>query len=570
MGGNSWRELDREDRPGRRRRLGMMLGGAGSGAALGALVLGALSGPAGAAAGPVNPTAKTTSLVTSTTSAATSVLGATTAGLANLLTGNQAGFDTGLGGWVGSGAVVSVVSSPVLAGAGAMAVTATSGGTAGAASGTGPASWTPAAAGQVYTAQAAMRGATASRSVETALAFLSSTGTTLGTVWGQLTLDNTIGWTQTTPAVGIAPAGTAYVRSAVLFYGTVAGETDYVDSASVTAHSSGSAPVAGPLHTAGNRVYDVNNRPVTLRGTVSEWLDWNPSVPSGSQLDDNNVANMKRWGDNAVRVLLSENYWNSNDCAYSPGYAGAVDQVVNSITARGMVAILTLHNNGRTPCEASRQQRMADAPGSLTFWQQVATRYRSNPLVAFELYNEPHDITWDQWMNGGSLTDADGVTWQAAGMKQLYNAVRQTGARNLVLVSGNGWASTAPAGAYLLGGSNLVYTAHAYTCPNTTPAGCTTPNPTAVPASLLAWAPLAAVQPVMVSEFGWPAGSGADYDQNVINWAESENIGWTAYAWYKGTTPGSSTVNFGLLADTNSFEPEASGMPVLAGLALNS
>jgi endoglucanase len=544
-------ETNRGRRRGRR-RWGRRLVGTGSGVAIGAMALAGLGGPARVAGATV-----------------TGAVADVSTGAANLWTGDAATFDGGAGGWAGSNAGLSIVPTPVQAGTGALALTAASAGLVAAVSGTGPSSWTPAVPSRVYTTQVSVRAAATSRPAETALAFLSSSGSTLSTAWGQLTPDAVTGWTQTTPAVGVAPPGTAYVKAAVLFYGLAAGETHYIDSASLTARPSGSAPVAGPLHTVGNRIYDVNNRPVTLRGTVSDWLDWNATAPVGSPLDDSNVAEMKQWGDNVVRVLLSENYWDSTNCQYSPGYAGAVDRVVNSITSRGMVALLTLHNNGRTACDVSEEQRMADAPGSLTFWQQVATRYQSNPLVAFDLYNEPHDVSWDQWLNGGTLTDPDGLTWQATGMRQMFDTVRQTGAQNLIVVSGNWWAGSPPSGGYLLPGSNVVYAAHAYTCPNSTVAACTTPSPTAVPSSLTAWAPLAAVLPVMLTEFGWPNAGGSTYSQNVINWAESQSIGWTAYGWYKGGTYGANTIDFGILAG-NPYEPVASGMPVLAGLAANS
>lgn len=502
-------------------------------------------------------------------SSGSSILGPVT----NLLGGNQAGFDSGTGGWAGAGASLASVANPVLAGGGSLAVTSTAAATStiAAVSGSGSGSWTPAVPGQTYTASASVRAASVARRAETVLAFMSANGTGLGTAFGQLSPDSVSSWTQATPAVGVAPANAAYVKVAVFFYGTSAGETHYVDSASLTTRPGGSSSVVGPLHTAGNQVVQADGQAITLRGTVSDWLDWHASAPAGSPLDDTSVAHMKQWGDNVVRVLLSENYWDSNDCLYSPGYAAAVDQVVNSITSRGMVALLSLHNNGRTPCEASNQRRMADSPGSITFWQSVAARYRSDPLVAFDLYNEPHGLTWDQWLNGGTLTDADGVTWQAAGMQQMYRAVRQTGATNLVFVSGNSWADNAPPAADLVAGDNIVYAAHAYTCPVYAPPACTYPDPTSVPSFLTAWAPLTATEPVMVTEFGWPDGGGSAYTQAVIDWAESMHVGWTSYGWYQGGAYGSGSTrpNFGILAGTTGIEPTASGMPVLAGLAAN-
>jgi endoglucanase len=495
----------------------------------------------------------------------------TAAAVTNLLTGSQATFDLGAGGWLGAAATASQVATPSQSGPGALALTSTIGAVEMATvQGAGTAGWTPAAPGQVYTATAWVRAATTARRADAMVAFRSATGASLGSAWGPLGTDQAAAWGQTGPAVGIAPAGTAYAETAVFFYGAATGETHYVDTVALTTHPGGSAAIAGPLHTSGNRIYDANDQLVTLRGTASELLDWNPAAPPGSQLDDNNIAHMKQWGDNVVRVLLSENYWDSNDCAYAPGYAGAVDQVVNSITSRGMVAILSLHNNSTTPCGPSGQYRMADAPGSITFWQSVASRFKSNPLVAFDLFNEPYGITWDQWLNGGPLVGAYGVTWQAAGMRQMYDAVRQTGAGNLVFVSGNNWANDPPSGTYLLGGPNVVYAAHAYTCPSSAPPNCASPDPYNVPAFLRAWAPLAATDPVMVTEFGWPDPGGSAYVQSVINWAESLNIGWTAYGWYSGGAYGAPGGHFGILADTITFQPEASGMPVLAGLGRNS
>lgn len=94
------------------------------------------------------------------------------------------------------------------------------------------------------------------------------------------------------------------------------------------------------------------------------------------------------------------------------------------------------------------QGLMADYPGSTEFWSQVAARFANNPLAAFDLYNEPHDISNQVWLNGGTVPTYSIFPYQTTGMQQLYDAVRATGARNLVLVSGNNWANTPPTTSY--------------------------------------------------------------------------------------------------------------------------
>src|SRR5207245_6350004 len=107
-------------------------------------------------------------------------------------------------------------------------------------SGSGPGTWTPAVAGQIYTGSAWAEAATSGRTLQTVLGFLSATGQVLDTAWAQGTSETTTGWTQTVPAVGVAPAGTAYVELVVLVYGTAQGEIHYLDSASLATTMSGS------------------------------------------------------------------------------------------------------------------------------------------------------------------------------------------------------------------------------------------------------------------------------------------------------------------------------------------
>jgi hypothetical protein len=206
---------------------------------------------------------------------------------------------------------------------------------------------------------------------------------------------------------------------------------------------------------------------------------------------------------------------------------------------------------------------MADSPSSVTFWKQVAARYKSNPLVAFDLYNEPHDISSSVWLKGGQVTE-NGTTFTAAGMQQLYNAVRSQGASNLVFASGNNWANTFPP---LLSGYNVVYAVHAYTCPTAPPPTCTTPNPYDPSSILGSWVSPSGSHPVMVTEFGWPDAGNGRYIASVVNYAESHGWGWNVFAW-----DGTSTGLFTLLAEVGpgaAYEPKPSGMSAITGFNAN-
>ena len=189
-----------------------------------------------------------------------------------------------------------------------------------------------------------------------------------------------------------------------------------------------SPSVVGPLTTLGNQIIQANGQPITLRGLVLPGLEQSGTL-AGTGVSEQAVIEAKEWGANVVRVPLGEQFWLSSNCDYVPTYEATVDQVVNWITSLGMVALLDLHTNTVSGCETGSQHNMADEAQSPTFWSQVAERYGNplspeySPLVAFDLYNEPHDISQSIWLNGGETTDTvTGVTYDAAGMQQLYDS----------------------------------------------------------------------------------------------------------------------------------------------------
>src|SRR5438067_2300489 len=92
-------------------------------------------------------------------------------------------------------------------------------------------------------------------------------------------------------------------------------------------------------------------------------------------------------------------------------------------------AITGLHISGNQILNASNQ------PIRLLGVNRSGTEYRciqNNGI--FDLYNEPHDISWTCWRNGGS--SCSGAPFSIAGMQTLVTTVRNTGATNILLLGG--------------------------------------------------------------------------------------------------------------------------------------
>lgn len=158
--------------------------------------------------------------------------------------------------------------------------------------------------------------------------------------------------------------------------------------------------------------------------------------------DAKSIAAMKAWHVNSVRLPLNEDCWlgiNGLNPAYS-GYAyrTAVEAYVARLNAAGLYVILDVHWSAPGDEQALGHQNMLDASHGYTLWRSIAIAFKRKPAVLFDLYNEPHNL--------GATTNEEWGCWahgcgESAGMDGLVSTVRATGARNVILVAGLGWAS---------------------------------------------------------------------------------------------------------------------------------
>lgn len=202
------------------------------------------------------------------------------------------------------------------------------------------------------------------------------------------------------------------------------------------------------LHVVGNRLENAQGRPIRLLGVDRSGPEYACVAPAWQRLgffdgptDKRAIAAMAAWRINAVRIPLNEDCWlgiNGVPKRFSGGrYRAAISSYVRRLHLAGLYVVLDLHWNAPGPEETRTQQPMADADHSPAFWKSVARTFKDDPAVVFDLYNEPHDVSWRCWRDGCTLPEG----WTTAGMQQLVNAVRSSGARQPVIATGVDWGS---------------------------------------------------------------------------------------------------------------------------------
>lgn len=295
--------------------------------------------------------------------------------------------------------------------------------------------------------------------------------------------------------------------------------------------------VTGQLVSRGPLVVDERGTPIYLHGVDWPSLDWAPAgqhADGAPGLDLSELRSMvTRFRANAVRIALNEAFLLRGSPRYDPEYGELVERAVRAARRVGLVVILDLHTvigADTSTAPAAAGPSCAPDPPSIAFWRTLAERFRTWPGVIFELYNEPHDITWSTWRDGGLITcPATGRRYDAIGEQTLLDTVRATGARNLVIADGIDWAGTlAGLTRWHLTGTNVAYGLHLYV-------------QAARPTGPALWQhELGSTWrhwPVIATEFGVLGCSNPyplNLERHIVDFLAGHGIGWTAWAWWDG------------------------------------
>jgi hypothetical protein len=228
-------------------------------------------------------------------------------------------------------------------------------------------------------------------------------------------------------------------------------------------------PIAKELHVSGNQILLPDNKPIWLQGLCLDSLEWS----MGDHILWSIHVAIDEWHSNVIRLPVHQTFWFGHGKNQPPNgqdaYRKTVDDAVKLCAAKGAYLVLDLHGFGAPTAE------------DLAFWKDAAERYKNNPAVLFELFNEPHGISWDLWRDGGSIqadqkknhdvnpteNNQKMTTDEAIGMQAIVDAVRATGAKNIIVSGGLDWSYdlTGILNGYALkdqGGNGIIYVAHIY------------------------------------------------------------------------------------------------------------
>ena len=291
------------------------------------------------------------------------------------------------------------------------------------------------------------------------------------------------------------------------------------------------------LGTRGSQVVRAEDRAaVFLRGINRSGLEYSSSEAGFLQaagITELQITEIVAgWGARIVRLPFNQDWaLHGRNGATAESYLGALDQVVAWAAAAGAYTLLDLqwldadHFHGHLP--GGDPNFVAPLPNRATvdLWAMLARRYRDEPAVLFDLFNEPHERLSDDEHPlcvidaNGNFADSDSykvtsqqwLPWAA----KLVATIRAEHPQSLIWVGGTDWAFDLRG--IDIAAPNIVYSTHVY------------PN-----RLKMTWSSrfgfVGENRPLFIGEFG---GSDEHFEwgARLLQYMEERACGWTAWSW---------------------------------------
>jgi endoglucanase len=317
--------------------------------------------------------------------------------------------------------------------------------------------------------------------------------------------------------------------------------------------------IATPLSTSGRFIVDAHGKRVRLAGVNWYGASEDFGVPDG--LDQTNRSALAgliaAQGFNCVRLPFSvwmteqsapvpEQYLAANSDLYGSTPIQVYDACVEALTEQGLVVIPNCHLLDFGWCCSTKDDNGLwyndrwPAQKFTTAWQEITTRYASNPLVAaMDVKNEPRQAT----VGGHELTPTWGTGGQtdfAAMYTTVGNLIHQINPRPLIVCEGLNYAcdltGVAKHPVQLKEPHKVVYSMHDYAWPTSHPASQSQAAYIAQMNKNGGYILADGIAPLWIGEFGDTASSLAPpvdaprWWNNIRGWLTGADIDWCWWA----------------------------------------
>jgi endoglucanase len=135
---------------------------------------------------------------------------------------------------------------------------------------------------------------------------------------------------------------------------------------------------------------------------------------------------MKSYGADLVRFQISHPGLDTGSSLYSTSYVDSLLKAVKLARQNGFTVLLSVQDQPPSGESPDLARPLPDA-ATVGIWQRLAPKFSSDAGVMYELFNEPFK----------SATPAGWAAWQAS-MQPVIDAIRATGAHNVIVVEGLG------------------------------------------------------------------------------------------------------------------------------------